>query len=129
MSTLSFPHQLRWRTSPTTTAPRHMRLPRRSPTSVEPDERILFRAADPSGAEVIVTNRALHLPDADTAWRRLRWVDIESVGWDAQRSLTVLTLWPDPAGRSARVTVSASRRVSAIVSEAVTASQLIRRRV
>jgi hypothetical protein len=128
MSSLPLPHLVRWRAATATTPARRVQ-PRQRPGTLEPGERILLRAADSADAAVVATDRALHLADPDLIWRRVRWTDIDAVGWDPDRRAVVLRLWPDSAGNMRRVVVASDRRLASLAAEVVSATQVLRRRV
>lgn len=130
MTSMLYHHPVRWhRGRPTDLAHRFTRR-RRVPSTVQPRERVVLRATGSTGGEMVLTDFALHLRERDGMWRRIRWIDIESVGWDAPRRTAVLHLWPEgTTGGSRSVALPTTRRVSDVVAEAVTASQLLRRPV
>lgn len=129
MSSLPLPHSLRWHSVA-------LRLPhvRNSATEIRPcslvrGERILIRYRSPVGNMAIATDQAVHIGNSDDAWQRIRWTDVQSVGWDEAGSAAVLRLWPDGTGEGRAVTVAADRRFGSFAVEAVTASRLITRSV
>jgi hypothetical protein len=128
MSSLPLPHLVRWRAATATTPARRVQ-PRQRPGTLEPGERILLRAADSADAAVVATDRALHLADPDLIWRRVRWTDIDAVGWDPDRRAVLLRLWPDGAGNVCHVVVASDRGLASLAAERVGASQVLRRRV
>ncbi|MFC6084878.1 hypothetical protein [Sphaerisporangium aureirubrum] len=95
-------------------------LPADAAVTLEPGERVLVHAPTGTGGLVVVTDRALHLPDSTP----LPWHHIDRAHWD-QEGLTVTTT----DGTTHRVLVPTPGRVPEAVRERVTSSILVSRHI
>ncbi|GII75795.1 hypothetical protein Sru01_07770 [Sphaerisporangium rufum] len=95
-------------------------LPATAAVALERGERVLVHARTPAGGYVVVTDRALHLPDGGP----LPWHRVENALWD-EEGLRVVTT----GGEERRVPLPEPGRVPEAVRERVTSSILVNRHV
>jgi hypothetical protein len=76
----------------------------------------------------MATERALYARSAETAWRRVPWAEIASVGWSRLERTVALRLWPTcPDGPE--VAFPADSAIAAFIDDRVAASRVLVRHV